>query len=539
MARPRLQDSTARTWVQDSAGARTSGHVLKLDSSIAVTAGVLGANGGTHLTRLGASTYSTLQDFVNLCGSAGYVSGGTVTDAGSNTVNVAAGTGFIRPSDSDTSVVEFFNWPAANGLSVPSGSTRWVNVSYNAGVPVASVSSTDSADGNTSFELAVCFNEAGTIHVYFVPQRAGNTVKRIGERWHGTRHVARDEYLGGLILTESGDGNRRVLVSSGTLWHKLDDYSIAALNTGTGSTFTAYYRDGSGGFTAQAAQTAWDNTYYDDGTGTLATLATNKYGNRWFYLQLDGTLVCLYGRTQYDNLATALLATPPTTLPSRTSVVGVLIGLLTFQKSATTASNVSSAFITTFASASVADHAALADLAILSSGHTVSATDRLVGRDTTGSGLVEELTVGGGLEFTGSGGLQRSALTGAVTASAGSNATTLAGTSTGTASTTDATVTTCGTYAVPDLSTVFLTSTVVAHRDDHTQGAGYQVEGVFRRSGGTVTQVGATLSVLAAEDNVLWDATYDVSGTDVRVRVTGAAATNLSWKSRISAVVVP
>lgn len=53
------------------------------------------------------------------------------------------------------------------------------------------------------------------------------------------------------------------------------------------------------------------------------------------------------------------------------------------------------------------------------------ATDRLLGRDTASSGDAEELTVGGGLEFTGSGGIQRSALTGDVTASAGSNATTI------------------------------------------------------------------------------------------------------------------
>lgn len=53
------------------------------------------------------------------------------------------------------------------------------------------------------------------------------------------------------------------------------------------------------------------------------------------------------------------------------------------------------------------------------------ATDRLIGRDTTGTGSPEALTVSGGLEFTGSGGIQRSALTGDVTASAGSNSTTI------------------------------------------------------------------------------------------------------------------
>jgi len=55
----------------------------------------------------------------------------------------------------------------------------------------------------------------------------------------------------------------------------------------------------------------------------------------------------------------------------------------------------------------------------------ISATDRLLGRDTAGAGDTEELTVSGGVEFTGAGGIQRSALTGDVTAAAGNNATTI------------------------------------------------------------------------------------------------------------------
>lgn len=53
-------------------------------------------------------------------------------------------------------------------------------------------------------------------------------------------------------------------------------------------------------------------------------------------------------------------------------------------------------------------------------------SDRLIGRDTASSGDPEEISVGGGLEFSGSAGIQRSALTGDVTASAGSNSTTIA-----------------------------------------------------------------------------------------------------------------
>lgn len=46
-------------------------------------------------------------------------------------------------------------------------------------------------------------------------------------------------------------------------------------------------------------------------------------------------------------------------------------------------------------------------------------TDRLLGRDTASSGDTEELTVGGGIEFTGSGGIRTTAFTGDVTKTAG------------------------------------------------------------------------------------------------------------------------
>ncbi len=69
------------------------------------------------------------------------------------------------------------------------------------------------------------------------------------------------------------------------------------------------------------------------------------------------------------------------------------------------------------------------------------ATDRLIGRDTASSGNPEEIAVGGGLEFTGSAGIQRSALTGDVTATAGSGTTAIASNAVVTAKILDANVT--------------------------------------------------------------------------------------------------
>ena len=54
------------------------------------------------------------------------------------------------------------------------------------------------------------------------------------------------------------------------------------------------------------------------------------------------------------------------------------------------------------------------------------ATDSLLGRDTAATGAVENITLNATLSMTGAGALQRAALTGDVTATAGSNATTIA-----------------------------------------------------------------------------------------------------------------
>lgn len=69
-------------------------------------------------------------------------------------------------------------------------------------------------------------------------------------------------------------------------------------------------------------------------------------------------------------------------------------------------------------------------------------SDRLMGRDTSGSGVPEEISVGGGLEFSGSTSIQRSALSGDVTASAGSNSTSIASNAVTTAKIADSNVTT-------------------------------------------------------------------------------------------------
>lgn len=108
---------------------------------------------------------------------------------------------------------------------------------------------------------------------------------------------------------------------------------------------------------------------------------------------------------------------------------------------------------------------------------------------------------------------------------------------TATAQTTNETPSNCGTYVVPDGSTVLVEARVAGNTAGHDNGAAYLIRACFRRSGATVTRIG-TDAVQAWEDNPAWDALIDISSTSVRVRVTGIAATTINWRTRAVVMVM-
>ena len=101
-----------------------------------------------------------------------------------------------------------------------------------------------------------------------------------------------------------------------------------------------------------------------------------------------------------------------------------------------------------------------------------------------------------------------------------------------TVQTTDATVTNLGTFT-PAVSTAYTVEALVTgKKSGDTQMAGYKLLAMFRKNGaGTITQVGTTLVVGQNEDDAAWDATLDGSAGDIRLRVTGVAATTIDWAS--------
>ena len=318
-------------------------------------AGVVSCGG---LNRLGGSTYSTLQSFMNFALSPGRSSGGTISSSASaNAVDITAGTGFIKASDSNIDDIYFFNWPAVT-LPVPSNSTRYIGVEYNGGAPRVVANTTQDWDYDTEFPLGIAVNEGGTRYIINNPWITADNTANVIERFDSEFFVERDNRVGGLIL--SNTGTRNVAVSAGALLSRMSEFTITAINTSTVNNFDAYYRDGAGGWTKESAATQWNNSQYDDGSGTLASLTALNYTSRWFYVQADGSLAMLYGQAQYATLAAALNDATPSTVPDRILRQGILIGRFIIQASGSTPSVTQTAFGTTFTSASVTNFSDLA-----------------------------------------------------------------------------------------------------------------------------------------------------------------------------------
>lgn len=108
----------------------------------------------------------------------------------------------------------------------------------------------------------------------------------------------------------------------------------------------------------------------------------------------------------------------------------------------------------------------------------------------------------------------------------------------GRVATTDATVTTINTIAIPVTTTVQLAATVRARRTGGVSGtaedgAGYVIYATYKNVAGTATLIGAVNTVHSAESQAGWDCTFTVSSGNVLLRVTGAVDNDVTWHSTV------
>lgn len=104
--------------------------------------------------------------------------------------------------------------------------------------------------------------------------------------------------------------------------------------------------------------------------------------------------------------------------------------------------------------------------------------------------------------------------------------------------TTAATATTINTIAIATNTTYMMEAHVRARRTGGASGtaddaAAYVVRACYKTATGTVTLIGAVNADYTAESQAAWDCTFVISGSNVLLQVTGAAANTVTWHSTI------
>jgi len=317
-----------------------------------LTSDVLHAN-------ISGATYTSAQQVEDVTNSTGCISGAGFTDDTDGTITIAAGTGFIRATDSDVAEILSFNWSAESGTNVDlvDGDLNYIYVEYNAGTPRLVATTTIRTDFNTNIFLGNVYRDGTVLHM--TPENRihiNDSASRLIQRLQSIEPFAR---ASGAIISETG--TRNIALTAGSFYQALEPFTSSAIDTSVTDSFTYYYSDGAGGWTTQTTQTQINNTQYDDGSGTLATLVTNRYGVHWVFIGVDGDVYVVYGLDSY-LLADATDATVPASLPPHFEDHAFIVGKIVVLKNSSSFTTIESAFEISFTGTTATDHGDLIGL---------------------------------------------------------------------------------------------------------------------------------------------------------------------------------
>ena len=254
----------------------------------------------------------------------------------------------------------FFDWPAVSGITLTDNAENFVYVDYNGGNPTVTVQTTeDTVNYQTRFLLAIVSRVGTNLYVNetvrpTVGDHAALMIREMQQTMPYTNAT------GGEIA--AGTNPLSFNISDASWWQGLNRFTTPAFD-GSTHTFTCFYRDGSGGWTAVPGATQIDNTKYDDGSGVLATLPANSYGVHWLYMSTDGNVSAVYGSGSY-TLNAAQNAAEPESLPVQLQGVSFIVGKIIVKNGAATFAQTDSVAMMQrrFPGGSVPDHNSLLSL---------------------------------------------------------------------------------------------------------------------------------------------------------------------------------
>jgi hypothetical protein len=356
------------------------------------------------------------------------VSIGTTIDAWS--ASVAYDIGWLVTSGGNT-----YRCILAHTNQVPPNATYWVQVTGELNLSLLVPSASASARGLVTKRNQV-IGESSSYVKYFNSQIASGAFRFVGsnpvstetaqntvEEWTQDAIFATGATYGvGVRLTPTSDG-----LAFGKLW-----FTNALFAGWSNSTLYAVVNivsanDGTGIYRCIQANTG--SLLTDAAFWTRYEYSSGGFTRTWQSLSVDGFMFPIKGFFAYaaDPATIAPTAGTPVYRGAWATVNGLTFYAgLYISGSLTGATLADGDYGDVTASSSGTVITIDNDAVTYAKMQDVSATDRLLGRDTAGAGNVEEISVTGGIEFTGSTSIQVSAFTGDVTKTAGGTALTIA-----------------------------------------------------------------------------------------------------------------
>ena len=266
-------------------------------------------DGEFEITRKASVTFTdgSHTDFTTLIfegSSMGLMSGGSLTIVSGFTVQVDGGFGYLEKSN-HTGIVRRIDWLDSQiTLSADTNDYIFINENSNIG--------SSGTRPNSFYNIIlgrVVTDATGINFIDLTPFHADHTTNRYDDLFS---EALGPIYANGSIVTE-GTTPFTLDISEGEYYYSTNGILPSG---GTGSTFTQYYRNGTGSTWVTTATTLVNNTQYDN-NGTLTGLTAGYFTKHTLYTIGDGiyeNYFLVLGQNEYSTLVAtedALLPTPP------------------------------------------------------------------------------------------------------------------------------------------------------------------------------------------------------------------------------------
>jgi len=266
-------------------------------------------------------TFTDLSTLASSSGPTGLLSNGDIEPPISGTtVTVKAGIGYLQKSDGSLRKI---TWPDTP-LSVPNNSENWLYFDSTGTLQQSGIM----PDAIQNIILGKVVTGVGKI---LLIEESGFLANKISNKI-GTalRNGLGAVFSNGSIVSETD--TRKLNIAPGQYYYGEREFLSQGANP---TTFTAFYRDGLGGFIDVPLQTTIDNANYDDGTGTLAPITTGFYAKHSLYMVGDSTqdfdseaYFLVYAQARYNSLVLAeqaALPNPPNFLSGSVVLIASII----------------------------------------------------------------------------------------------------------------------------------------------------------------------------------------------------------------------